>query len=495
MSSRIEHHAEFPHPLDQVLSALSSEESLLDQLEQIGGHDAKLLSHEPTDTGVSYRLQQGIPSDKLPSAMRTLHSGDLMVNREQTWRRVDDGRVIGDSIASVGGVPGEIKAKTELTATASGTSFKVSGEVKVRIPLIGGKIERVIAENVVRLLKHECTFHAERLAPSGPDPLPLGARCIHLAPPVPRRSGDLRDLLLVDRTERRYVITFGCPDRTGIVARIASFIADAGGWIVEAAYHTDTDTGWFFTRQEVRADSLPFGVDELRERFAPVAASLGAESEHSPAANGSHWRIDDTGVHRRVVLLVSKEGHCLYDLLGRVASGELDIDVRAVIGNHDSLAAITRAHGIPFHLVPFPREPEGKAAAFKQVAEIVDSHDPHAIVLARFMQILPEELCTAWSGRALNIHHSFLPSFMGARPYHQAYTRGVKLVGATCHYVTAELDAGPIIEQDVIRVDHGDTISDMVRKGRDIEKVVLSRGLRWHLENRVLVHAGRTVVF
>lgn len=164
MSSRIEHHAEFPHPLDQVLSALSSEESLLDQLEQIGGHDAKLLSHEPTDTGVSYRLQQGIPSDKLPSAMRTLHSGDLMVNREQTWRRVDDGRVIGDSIASVGGVPGEIKAKTELTATASGTSFKVSGEVKVRIPLIGGKIERVIAENVVRLLKHECTFHAERLA-------------------------------------------------------------------------------------------------------------------------------------------------------------------------------------------------------------------------------------------------------------------------------------------------------------------------------------------
>lgn len=289
------------------------------------------------------------------------------------------------------------------------------------------------------------------------------------------------------------MITFGCPDRTGIVARIATFIADSGGWIVEAAYHTDTDTGWFFTRQEVRADSLPFDVDELRERFAPVAASLGAES--ATAANGSHWRIDDTGVRRRVVLLVSKEGHCLYDLLGRVASGELDVEVSAVIGNHDSLGNITRAHGIPFHHVPFPRDPEGKAAAFKQVSEIVDSHDPHAIVLARFMQILPEELCTAWTGRALNIHHSFLPSFVGARPYHQAYTRGVKLIGATCHYVTAELDAGPIIEQDVIRVDHGDTISDMVRKGRDIEKVVLARGLRWHLENRVLVHAGRTVVF
>ncbi len=291
----------------------------------------------------------------------------------------------------------------------------------------------------------------------------------------------------METSERRYVITFGCPDRTGIVARIASFLAENGGWIVEAAYHTDPDTGWFFTRQEVRADSLPFGVDELRERFAPVAASLGA--------NGSHWRIDDTGVRRRVVLLVSKEGHCLYDLLGRVAAGELDVDIRAVIGNHASLGDITRAHGIPFHHVPFPREAEGKAAAFKQVAGIVDTHDPHAIVLARFMQVLPQELCEAWTGRALNSHHSVLPSFVGARPYHQAYTRGVKLVGATCHYVTADLDAGPIIEQDVIRVDHGDAIADMVRKGRDIEKVVLARGLRWHLENRVLVHADRTVVF
>lgn len=291
----------------------------------------------------------------------------------------------------------------------------------------------------------------------------------------------------METSERRYVITFGCPDRTGIVARIASFLAENGGWIVEAAYHTDPDTGWFFTRQEVRADSLPFGVDELRERFAPVAASLGA--------NGSHWRIDDTGVRRRVVLLVSKEGHCLYDLLGRVAAGELDVDIRAVIGNHASLGDITRAHGIPFHHVPFPREAEGKAAAFKQVAGIVDTHDPHAIVLARFMQVLPQELCEAWTGRALNIHHSFLPSFVGARPYHQAYTRGVKLVGATCHYVTAELDEGPIIEQDVIRVDHDDAIGDLVRKGRDIEKVVLARGLRWHLENRVLVHADRTVVF
>lgn len=282
------------------------------------------------------------------------------------------------------------------------------------------------------------------------------------------------------------MITFGCPDRTGIVARIATFLADAGGWIVEAAYHTDPDTGWFFTRQEVRADSLPFDADELRARFEPVAASLGADS---------HWRIDDTGVRRRVVLLVSKEGHCLYDLLGRVASGELDVDVRAVIGNHDGLGDITRAHGIPFHHVPFPAEPEGKEKAFAEVADIVAEHDPHAIVLARFMQILPARLCEEWAGRAVNIHHSFLPSFIGARPYHQAHARGVKLIGATCHYVTAELDAGPIIEQNVIRVGHADAITDLVRKGRDIEKVVLARGLRWHLENRVLVHAGRTVVF
>ncbi|MGW0516691.1 formyltetrahydrofolate deformylase [Crossiella sp. NPDC003009] len=289
--------------------------------------------------------------------------------------------------------------------------------------------------------------------------------------------------------ERRYVITLGCPDRTGIVARISTFLAEQGGWIVEAAYHTDTDTNWFFTRQEVRADSLPYDATELRRRFSSVARELGVRSD---------WRVTDTGEKRRVVILVSKAGHCLYDILGRVASGELDVDVRAVIGNHADLAGITRAHGIPFHHVPFPvagKDPEGKTAAFAQIRQLVDSQRPDAVVLARFMQVLPHELCAAWSGKALNIHHSFLPSFMGARPYHQAYARGVKLVGATCHYVTAELDAGPIIEQEVGRVDHTDSVADMVRKGTDIEKVVLARGLRWHVEDRVLVHGNRTVVF
>ena len=276
---------------------------------------------------------------------------------------------------------------------------------------------------------------------------------------------------------RRYVITFGCPDRIGIVATIASFLAEVGGTIVEAAYHTDQDTGWFFTRQEVAAESLPFGPDELRTRFAEL---------------GGEWQILDTGERRRVVILVSKEGHCLYDILGRVASGELDVDVSAVIGNHPDLAKITEAHGIPFHHIVFPKD--GKEAAFAEVSKVVDTADPHAIVLARFMQILPAQLCADWTGRAINIHHSFLPSFVGAKPYHQAHRRGVKLIGATCHYVTAELDAGPIIEQDVIRVGHDDSIPDMVRKGRDIEKVVLARGLRWHLENRILVHGNKTVV-
>jgi formyltetrahydrofolate deformylase len=288
-------------------------------------------------------------------------------------------------------------------------------------------------------------------------------------------------------SDRRYVITFGCPDRTGIVAKIASFLADAGGWIVEAAYHTDRETGWFFTRQEVLAESLPFGPAELRARFAAIAEQLATHSD---------WRIADTGERRRVVILVSREGHCLYDLLGRVASGELDVDVSAVIGNHPELATVTRAHGIPFHHVPFPAgDPDEKAAAFAQLRQLVDAGRPNAVVLARFMQILPPELCANWAGRALNIHHSFLPSFVGARPYHQAHRRGVKLIGATCHYVTAELDGGPIIEQDVIRVSHDDSIPDLVRKGRDIEKIVLARGLRWHLENRILVHGNKTVVF
>ena len=289
--------------------------------------------------------------------------------------------------------------------------------------------------------------------------------------------------------ERRYVLTLSCPDTTGIVARISTFLADAGGWIVEAAYHSEQShsgpvTGWFFTRQVVRADSLPFDVDELRGRFALIAADLGA---------GARWTVSDTAVPKRAVLLVSKEPHCLHDLLGRVSAGELPIRLDAVVGNHDTLGDIVRAHGVPFHHVPFPGPGEPKDQAFDELRTVVGT--PDVVVLARFMQILPPDLCAEWAGRALNIHHSFLPSFVGARPYHQAHARGVKLIGATCHYVTADLDAGPIVEQDVIRVDHGDTAADMARRGRDIERLVLARGLRWHLEDRVLVQGNKTVVF
>ncbi|VFB00019.1 formyltetrahydrofolate deformylase [Nocardia cyriacigeorgica] len=286
--------------------------------------------------------------------------------------------------------------------------------------------------------------------------------------------------------DRRYVLTLGCPDRPGIIAEITSFIAGFGGSIVEAGYHSDPETGWFFTRQAIKASTVPFDLGELRTRFAEVAAGLGSETD---------WQLLDSGARRRAVLLVSKDGHCLHDLLGRAASGELPATIEAVIGNHLDLADITEAHGVKFHHVPFPNDPAERGPAFEQVRALVDQHDPHAVVLARFMQVLPAELCEHWAGKAINIHHSFLPSFVGARPYHQAFARGVKLIGATCHYVTPELDAGPIIEQDVIRIDHADEVRDMVRQGRDIERVVLARGLRWHLEGRVLVHGRRTVVF
>ena len=282
------------------------------------------------------------------------------------------------------------------------------------------------------------------------------------------------------------MLTLGCPDDVGIVARISTFIAEQGGSIVEAGYHSDPDTGWFFTRQAVAASSVPIGVDELRHRFALVARALGPATE---------WSVHDSGASKRIVLLVSKEGHCLHDLLGRAAGGELPATIAAVIGNHEDLRSVVEAHGVTFHHVAFPKEPAQRGPAFEEVRKLVDEHDPDAVVLARFMQVLPPELCAAWTGRAINIHHSFLPSFVGARPYHQAFARGVKLIGATCHYVTADLDAGPIIEQDVIRVDHADGVRDMVRQGRDIEKLVLARGLRWHLEDRILVHGGKTVVF
>jgi len=281
---------------------------------------------------------------------------------------------------------------------------------------------------------------------------------------------------------RFYTLTASCPDRVGIVARVSGFIAEHGGWMLESSYHADDIDGRYFMRIEIKADSLPFELAELQRRFAPIATEFAMD-----------WQMSDSAVKKRVVVLVSKQEHCLYDLLSRWQSKELDIEIPCVISNHEDLRGFVEWHGIAFHHVPVSAD--SKPAAYAAVQRIFDDVCGDTMVLARYMQILSPELCRAYPGRIINIHHSFLPSFVGAKPYHQAYQRGVKLIGATCHYVTDELDQGPIIEQDVIRIDHSDSVEDMVRYGKDIEKTVLARGLRYHLEDRVLVHGNKTVVF
>ena len=281
---------------------------------------------------------------------------------------------------------------------------------------------------------------------------------------------------------RTFRLVIACPDRVGIVAKVSNVLATYNGWITEASHHSDNLSGWFFMRHEIRADSLPFDVDGLRTAFAPIADEFGMQ-----------WRVSDSAERKKVVLMASRESHCLADLLHRFHSGELDCEITSVISNHDDLRSMVEWHGIPFHHVPV--DPKDKAPAFDEVTRLVQEQQAECIVLARYMQILPASLCEQYAGRVINIHHSFLPSFVGARPYHQAAVRGVKLIGATCHYVTEELDAGPIIEQDVVRITHRDNAEDMVRLGKDVEKMVLSRGLRYHLEDRVLVHDNKTVVF
>jgi len=281
---------------------------------------------------------------------------------------------------------------------------------------------------------------------------------------------------------RRYTLTLSCPDRVGIVAAVSTFVANHQGWIVEAQHHADQMMQRFFMRQEILASSLPFGIETFREQFAPIAESFQME-----------WNVTDSAQKKRVVILVSKLEHCLYDLLARWQSGELDVEIPCVISNHDVFRKFVEWHEIPFYHVPVTADT--KMEAFDKVTHLFERVKGDVMVLARYMQVLSPEMCDRYSGRIINIHHSFLPSFVGAKPYHQAYERGVKLTGATCHYVTADLDAGPIIEQDVIRIDHSDSVEDLVRYGKDIEKAVLARGLRYHVEDRVLVHGNKTVVF
>ena len=284
----------------------------------------------------------------------------------------------------------------------------------------------------------------------------------------------------------RYILTITCPDRVGIVAAVTGLIAGHGGSVLEAAQHGDLDSGRFFLRIEIVADSLPagFGRDELAAAFEPVAVEFEME-----------WRLSDTDVRKRVVLFGSQEDHCIADLLYRWRAGELECDLPYVISNHEDLRGLVEWHGVRFRCVAVGAEATAKEAAFEEMGRIVEREQADVIVLARYMQILPASFCALRPGRIINIHHSFLPSFAGARPYHQAYERGVKLIGATCHYVTAELDEGPIIEQDTRRIDHGDSVDELRRVGRDVERTVLARGLRWHLEDRVLLNGNRTVVF
>jgi formyltetrahydrofolate deformylase len=279
-----------------------------------------------------------------------------------------------------------------------------------------------------------------------------------------------------------YTLTFSCPDRVGIVARVTGFFADLGGWILSSSQHADADSARYFMRIEVKADSLPFDHTEMRRRFAPVATEFDMD-----------WRTSDSAVRRRVLLMVSTQEHCLYDLLARWQSKELDVDIAGVASNHEVFRGLVEWHGIPFHHIPVTKE--NKPEAFAKLEALFEASRADTMVLARYMQILPPSLCRKYPGQIINIHHSFLPSFAGAKPYHQAWDRGVKLIGATCHYVTEDLDEGPIIEQDVMRIDHSDSIEDLVRCGKDVEKAVLARGLRNHLEDRILVNGHRTIVF
>ena len=277
-------------------------------------------------------------------------------------------------------------------------------------------------------------------------------------------------------------LSLSCDDRPGLVADVAGFIAGEGGNIVDAQQFNDQSNNRFFMRVlfELREDAR--GVDEVRERFAPLAAERGLE-----------WTLRAPGHRQRVLMMVSKFDHCLGNLLYRMRIGELPMDVVGIVSNHPRSALHSMVGDIPFHHLPVT--PATKAEQEAAVKRIIEETATDLVVLARYMQILSDDMATYLSGRCINIHHSFLPGFKGAKPYHQAHARGVKMIGATAHYVTGDLDEGPIIAQDVEHVSHADTPDDLIRKGRDIERRVLAAGVAYHLEDRVLINGTKTVVF
>ncbi|MEO5710709.1 MAG: formyltetrahydrofolate deformylase [Nocardioidaceae bacterium] len=280
-------------------------------------------------------------------------------------------------------------------------------------------------------------------------------------------------------TDQSFVLTLTCPDRAGIVHAVSGLLVEHGGNILESQQFDDLAEHRFFMRVKFTA---PDSLEALRSAFAPVAERWGMVWEL--------WAADEP---YRTLILVSKFSHCLNDLLFRWSSGSLQVDVVGVVSNHPDCAALVASYGVPYHHVPVTADTKAEAEA--TMLGLVDSLDVDLVVLARYMQVLSDETCRALSGRAINIHHSFLPSFKGARPYHQAFDRGVKLVGATAHYVTGDLDEGPIIEQDVMRVNHAYDAAELAAAGRDVESQVLSRAVRWHSETRVLLNGSKTVVF
>jgi formyltetrahydrofolate deformylase len=278
-----------------------------------------------------------------------------------------------------------------------------------------------------------------------------------------------------------FVLTLLCPDRPGIVHAVSGLLVQRGGNILESQQFDDLAEDRFFMRVRFAIED-DATVESLRSAFAPVAEQFAMT-----------WELYEASAPYRTLILVSKQSHCLNDLLFRWSNSSLQIDPVAVVSNHRDCEAMAASYGVPYHHVPVT--PETKAEAEAQLLALVDSLGVHLVVLARYMQVLSDDTCRALEGRMINIHHSFLPSFKGARPYHQAFDRGVKLVGATAHYVTADLDEGPIIEQDVLRVHHGYDAAELASAGRDVESQVLSRAVRWHAESRVLLNGHKTVVF
>lgn len=277
-------------------------------------------------------------------------------------------------------------------------------------------------------------------------------------------------------------LLISCPDRPGIVAATSQFLFERGANIVHSDQHsTDPFGGLFFMRIEFELADLMERVGALEQEFAPIAARFAMD-----------WRIALAGKRKRLAVFVSKEDHCLQELLWQQRAGDLKAEIAMVVGNHKDLASVAAPWSIPFHHVPISAQTKAQAEA-TQLALVDGQVD--AIILARYMQIVSPSFIERWQNRIINIHHSFLPAFVGAKPYAQAYERGVKLIGATAHYVTADLDAGPIIEQDVQRVDHRMNVEDLKRIGRQIERTVLARAVTWHVEDRILVYGNKTVVF